>query len=107
MKIPLIHDRVSPAYSIDFLEKGEILIEQAGEIGMPVLLLHGTGDRLTDPGASRELADKARDQVEYCEVEDGYHELHHDLKRQEVMNHVLSWIDELTKNETVADENMV
>lgn len=103
---PLIHDRVSPAYSIVFMEKGERVIERAREISMPVLLLHGTADRLTDPRASRELADRAGDHVEYFEVEGGYHELHHDLKKQEVMNHILSWIDNLVKNETVADENM-
>lgn len=102
---PLIHDRVSPAYSIAFMDKGESMVEQAHEIRMPVLLLHGTADQLTDHGASRELAAKAGDHIEYYEVEGGYHELHHDLKRQEVMNHILSWIDKLIKNKTAADEN--
>ena len=105
-KDPLIHDRVSPAFSIDFMEKGERVVERAREISIPVLVVHGTGDRLTDPGASRELAEKAGNLVKYFEVEGGYHELHHDLNRQEVMNHILSWIDELIKNQTVADENM-
>ena len=103
---PLIHDRVSPAYSIAFLKKGEQLIERAGEINLPVLVLHGTADRLTDPEASWELAENAGDNVEYLEVKGGYHELHHDIGRQEVMNHILCWIDELIKIDTVADENM-
>lgn len=102
---PLIHDRVSPAYSIAFMEKGKQVIERAREISIPVLLLHGTADQLTDHRASEELARKAADHVEYFEVEDGYHELHHDLKRQEVMNHILSWIDNLIKNERVTNEN--
>jgi alpha-beta hydrolase superfamily lysophospholipase len=102
---PLIHDRVSPAYSIAFMEKGKQLIERAREVSIPVLLLHGTGDQLTDHRASEQLARKAAGHVEYFEVEGGYHELHHDLKRQEVMNHILSWIDNLIKNERVTDEN--
>ena len=102
---PLIHDRVSPAYSIAFMEKGKQVIERAREISIPMLLLHGTADQLTDHRASEELAEKAGNHVEYFEVEDGYHELHHDLKRQEVMNHILSWIDNLIKNERVTDEN--
>ena len=105
LKDPLIHDRVSPAYSIAFLEKGKQVIERAREVSIPVLLLHGTADQLTDHRASEELARKAADHVEYFEVEGGYHELHHDLKRQEVMNHILSWIDNLIKNERVTDEN--
>ncbi len=103
---PLIHDRVSPAYSIALMEKGENIIKRAHEINVPLLLLHGSGDQLTDPGASRELADRAGDNVEYHEVKGGYHELHHDLQRQEVMNHILSWTNELIKKQTVPDENM-
>lgn len=102
---PLIHDRISPAYSIAFMEKGEQVINRAREIKIPLLLLHGNADQLTDHNASEELARKAGGHVEYFEVEGGYHELHHDLQRQEVMNHVLSWIDKLIKNETVAVEN--
>ena len=105
LKDPLIHDRVSPAYSIAFLEKGKQVIERAREVSIPVLLLHGTADQLTDHRASEELARKAADHVEYFEVEGGYHELHHDLKRQDVMNHILSWIDNLIKNERDTDEN--
>ena len=103
---PLIHDRVSPAYSIALMEKGEIIIDRAREIDLPVLLLHGTEDRLTDPGASRELADRAGNNIEYHEIKGGYHELHHDLQRQEVMNHILTWMNELIKKQTVPDENM-
>ena len=44
--------------------------------------------------------------VEYHEVKGGCHELHHDLQRQEVMNHILTWMNELIKKQTVADENM-
>ncbi len=103
---PLIHDRVSPAYSIAFMEKGENMIERAGEISKPVLLVHGTADRLTDHGASEEFAQRAGDHVEYFEVEGGFHELHHDLKRQEVMDRILSWTDQLISNVSVSDENM-
>lgn len=103
---PLIHDRVSPAYSIAFMETGESIIERAGEISKPVLLVHGTADRLTDHRASKEFARRAGDHVEYFEVEGGYHELHHDLKRQEVMNRILSWTGELITDVTVSDENM-
>ena len=103
---PMIHDRVSPAYSIAFMETGESMLDRAGEISKPVLLVHGTADRLTDHGASRELAQRAGKHVAYFEVDGGYHELHHDLKRQEVMNHILKWIDELITNVTVSDENM-
>lgn len=94
---PLIHDRVSPAYSISFMKKGEQVMAEAGKINVPLLLLHGTGDRLTDHRASRELAQRAGDHVDYYEVDGGYHELHHDLNKEEVMKHIVSWIDTLIK----------
>lgn len=102
---PLIHDRVSPAYSIVVMEKGEHVIKRASEISLPVLLLHGSSDRLTDPGASRELARKAEGQVEYVEVEGGYHELHHDLKRQEVIKHIIEWIGRFARDGQTGRQN--
>ena len=92
---PLIHDRVSPAYSIAFMERGQRLVEQAAKIRVPVLLLHGSADRLTDPGASRELAEKAGSLVEYLEIDGGYHELHHDRCKEEVLNRIVKWLGKL------------
>ena len=89
---PLVHDRVSPAYSIEFITKGEWALKHAGELRLPMLLLHGTSDRLTDWKASQEFAEKAGSIVEFLSIEGGYHELHHDLEKDRVLEKVVSWI---------------
>lgn len=102
---PMIHNLVSPAYSIEFMSEGEKILSRASEISTPMLLLHGNADRITDSAASRELAKEASDKVKFIEIEGGYHELHHDLEKEQVMKHILNWIDEIIKNDAGDDEN--
>ena len=101
---PMIHNLVSPAYSIEFMAEGEKILSRASEISIPLLLLHGTADRITDSRATRELAREADDLVNFIEIEGGYHELHHDLGKEQVMIHILNWIDEIIKNDAADDE---
>ena len=89
---PLVHDRVSPAYSIGIMERGEWVMGHAKDLKTPLLLMHGTSDRLTDFEASREFAQNAGDRVEFVAVEGGYHELHHDLEREKVLEKAVEWI---------------
>lgn len=92
----LVHDRVSPAYSIMIMDSGEWILENAGNWRLPLLLCHGTGDKITDPEASKEFAAKAGNRVELYLVEGGYHELHHDLDRAKLLDHISHWIDHQT-----------
>lgn len=94
IKDPMVHDRVSYAYSIEFMDKGEWAIEHADQLQIPMLLLHGTADRLTDHKASEEFTQKAGNIVEYQPVEGGFHELHHDLDREVTIQKIITWIHE-------------
>ena len=94
MNDPMVHDRVSHAYSIEFMDKGEWAIDHADQLQIPMLLLHGTADRLTDHKASEEFAQKAGNIVEYQPVEGGFHELHHDLDREVIIQKIITWIHE-------------
>ena len=94
MNDPMVHDRVSYAYSIEFMDKGEWAIDHADQLQIPMLLLHGTADRLTDHKASEEFAQKAGNIVEYQPVEGGFHELHHDLDREVIIQKIITWIHE-------------
>ena len=91
---PLVHDRVSPAYSIEFMSEAEWAMEHAVELKVPILLMHGTEDHLTHWKASEEFARKAGSRVDFLPVEGGYHELHHDLDRERVLAKVVDWIGE-------------
>ncbi len=88
---PLVHDRVSTGYSLEIMKNGEWAIEHANELKLPMLLLHGTSDRLTSSVASEEFANKSG-QVQLILFENAYHELHHDLDKDKVLEKIISWI---------------
>jgi len=89
---PLIHDKVSPNYSLVFMETGEWAIKNASKLKLPMLLLHGTGDRLTSCKASEEFVKNANKNVSLILYEGAYHELHHDYVKQEVLKDIITWI---------------
>lgn len=95
---PLVHDKVSPNYSIVFMETGEWAIENADKINIPTLLMHGTGDKLTSWKASEELRDKGSKNVELYLFKDAYHELHNELVKNEVIEKMIDWTNKILIN---------
>ncbi len=89
----LVHDRVSPAYSIEIMKRGEWAIKNAENLEVPSLLMHGSADRLTDFRASEEFAQNAGERVEFFGVEGGFHELHHDIDKNKVLDKAVKWIE--------------
>ena len=93
---PLVHDRLSARLGIELLESGEWAMAHAGEFPVPLLLMHGTADRLTSYQASQEFASKAPN----CTLKlwDGlYHETHNEPEKDVVLATVISWIDDLAQ----------
>ena len=91
---PLIHDKVSTRYSLKMMKTGEWAIHHASSLTTPMLLMHGTKDQITSHLASKEFADNAKGMVTYVPVENGYHELHHDLEKDMVLARICDWIKE-------------
>ncbi len=93
---PLNHDKVSPNYSIVFIETGEWAINNALKLKIPMLLMHGTADRLTNYKASVQFAENAGDIVELKLYDGAYHELHNDIIKNEVLEQMMAWINKNT-----------
>jgi len=89
---PLVHDRISPNYSITFMKTGIWAIKNASNLSLPLLILHGTGDRLTSHKASEEFALK-NNNVTLKLFKDGYHELHNDLCKKEFIHTIVHWLE--------------
>ena len=89
---PLIHDSVSTRYSLQMMKMGEWAIQHASSLTIPMLLMHGTKDQITSHLASKEFAEKANGQVKFVPVENGYHELHHDIEKDMVLDQICDWI---------------
>ncbi|MFT5790993.1 MAG: acylglycerol lipase [Urechidicola sp.] len=92
MNDPLVHDKVSPNFSITFIETGKWAIENAANLKYPTFILHGTSDKIIDHKASEEFANKT-DSAEIKLYEGGYHELHNDLCKEEMITDIIGWIE--------------
>ena len=89
----LVHDRVSPNFTFPFIEAGENIIGLASKFHHPLLLLHGTDDYITSHYASKAFAKQAENYTDLKLMEGGYHELHNDLDKHEVMNYITNWME--------------
>jgi alpha-beta hydrolase superfamily lysophospholipase len=91
---PLVHDRLSARLGIELLESGEWAMAHAGEFPVPLLLMHGTADRITSYQASQEFAGKAPN----CTLKlwDGlYHETHNEPEKDAVIAYLVAWVNGL------------
>lgn len=89
----LIHNKISPNYSIVFMETGAWALAHADGLKIPMLLMHGTGDRITSHLASEEFARGAKEFVSLKLYNGAYHELHNDIIKNEVLEEMVNWID--------------
>lgn len=93
---PLIAGETQPAITLAALIRaGERLGRDVSQLTIPVLILHGTADRATQPSGSQLFYDTtgSRDKTLLLR-EGGYHDLLSDFGRDAVLEEILSWIAE-------------
>ena len=91
-----VHDRISARLAIDLLESGEYVLNHAKKWELPLLLMHGTADRITSHQASQEFAEKTSEKVDLVFWEDYYHEIHNDFGSDAVLAKMITWLDKKT-----------
>jgi alpha-beta hydrolase superfamily lysophospholipase len=89
----LVHDRVTARLGVDILSTGEWAIEHADEFPLPLLLMHGSADRVTSASASQIFASSAGASCTFVLWEGLYHELHNESEQGEVFRTLISWLD--------------
>jgi alpha-beta hydrolase superfamily lysophospholipase len=90
---PLVHDRITSRTFFGVIDAGEWILAHASELAVPLLLMHGTADRLTSMEASCQFAARAGKQCTLFTCEGGYHELHNDLEKVSCLERIVSWLD--------------
>lgn len=93
---PLNHGKITAGFFWGIHEGGKEALAHAAELKTPLLLMHGTADRLTSFAASNEFAKKAPEQfITFKYWEGFYHELHNEPEpdRTEVVNFIIKWLD--------------
>lgn len=94
-KDPLVHDKITSAFFVNVHFAGPYAIEHANDVQVPILLMHGTADRITSINGSREFANHAGSHVE-LKIWDGlYHELHNEPEKADVLEYETNWLKKL------------
>jgi alpha-beta hydrolase superfamily lysophospholipase len=89
---PLVHDKISPNFSVTFIETGQWAIENAYKLAIPMYLLHGTDDKIIDYKGTQEFANNT-EKATLKLFEGGYHELHNDVCKEEMLQDVVNWLN--------------
>ncbi len=90
---PLVHDQISARLFVEMYNAGLWALEHAADFPLPLLLMHGSADRLTSAEASREFAQRAGQQVTLRIWEGGYHEIHNEPEQAEVFQTMIAWLN--------------
>ncbi len=90
---PLVHDKISVRLYTSMYGNGFWALEHAGELKIPMLLMHGSADKLTSAQASQEFARKAGNLVTLRIWDGFYHEIHNEPEKIEVIQTMVDWLD--------------
>jgi alpha-beta hydrolase superfamily lysophospholipase len=92
---PLIANETQPSETVAALVRADELLSKSFQnITLPLLILHGTADKVTKPSGSREFYDRAGSSDKTLKLYEGhFHDLLADVGKQLVMSDIQAWID--------------
>ncbi|MEO5904004.1 MAG: lysophospholipase [Gemmatimonadaceae bacterium] len=94
---PLVHRKVTARWGVETLEAIDRVRARAGEIQLPLFVLHGGADRVNSPEGSEELFRLVSSTDKQLRIyPGGFHEPHNDLDRELVLSDVIEWLNERT-----------
>lgn len=92
IKDPLNHDKISSKAGMALYYSGQYLYTYKGGMPVPTLIMHATQDKLTLASGSQQFADNNPENVTLKLWEDVYHEIHNDVKRNEMFAFIKNWM---------------
>ena len=92
---PLIAGETQPTQTLaEMVRADERLRKEFPLINLPLLILHGTGDKAAKPSGSQLFYDTAGSADKTLKFyEGGFHDLLNDLEKKTVMSDIQGWID--------------
>ncbi|MEW6663794.1 MAG: alpha/beta hydrolase [Thermodesulfobacteriota bacterium] len=90
---PLVHDRITASLFMEVYMSGEWALAHAGDLSLPLLLMHGGGDRITSASASREFVKMGGSSITLHVWDGWYHEIHNEPEKAEMFRVMISWMD--------------
>ncbi len=93
---PLVHNRVSTRFFVEFLKTSEKVFNMASSLTVPLLLLQAQDDLLVDTQASREFFEAAGSAEKEMKVYEGqYHEIFNEPEKEVVFSDLEAWLTAL------------
>jgi lysophospholipase len=92
---PMVHDKISFRWYTEMLATTRECLERAGELAMPLLVFHGTDDKIVDFSGSITTHEKASSKDKTIHLFQGlYHETMNEVEheRTKVLSVVTAWI---------------
>lgn len=89
---PLVHGKASISLLHGAMSSAKYSLAHASELKVPTLMLHGSDDMICSPEGSKEFAGKT-EMAELKIWDGGYHELHNEPFKDEVVAYILGWIN--------------
>ncbi len=94
VKDPLVHGKISVGLFHSWMNSSAYCLSHAAELKVPLLLVHGSDDKVCSPEGSTEFAGKAK-LAEIRIWKGGFHELHNEPFKQEVLDYILAWVNKV------------
>ncbi len=92
---PLVHGKVTPRGAVGGFAAVEWTLDHAADWSLPLLIVHGSADRLVPAKASACFFEQLPiDDKERIEYENGYHEPHNDVNHAQVTADLARWLEE-------------
>ena len=91
---PLIANESQPSETVAELVRADQLLQKSfPQITLPLLILHGTADKVTKPSGSKEFYERAGSSDKTLKLYEGhFHDLLADLGKQQVIGDIQAWI---------------
>jgi acylglycerol lipase len=91
---PLVYTgKLRARWGTELLKTMEKLKSKISELSLPILIMHGSADRLSDPSSSKMLFDGVSSKEKTLKLYEGfYHEIFNDPERQQVFSDMEAWL---------------
>jgi alpha-beta hydrolase superfamily lysophospholipase len=91
---PLVHDRVTAKFFVEFTAAMRRALFAAGALQMPALIYHGGDDPICAPQGSADFYERAASPDKTFRVFEGqFHETHNDTAKEQAVDMIREWLD--------------
>ena len=89
---PLVHPHVTFGGAVTLFAGADYLVAYEGGINVPLLIMHGSADKITSPNGSKRFAKNVKGDIT-LKIWDGmFHEIHNEPDQKQVFDEMATWM---------------